>query len=154
MSKQKTSRQAVDRYCREHNCKLTPLRRRVLDILLAQKQPLTAYAVLDILKKSNPKAQVMSVYRVLDFLVTNGLVHRIENLNAFMTCHHLSKRHFSQWLICQQCGDVEECIASDFKQGMQQITADTGFSITSPMIELFGICRRCRSRQENQQRGN
>ena len=132
-------------YCQSHSLKMTPLRQQVVDILAKQTHPLTAYAVLDILKKENPKAQAMSVYRVLKFLQTNGLVHRIENLNAFMICQHLSENHLSQWLICESCGVAKECVTKDFQQGIAYIEKDTGFSVTMPTIELMGICHKCQN---------
>lgn len=133
-------------YCHTHGIKLTPLRQQVLDILSTEQQPLTAYAVLDKLKVYNPKAQAMSVYRILDFLQTNHLIHRIENLNAFMVCSHLNERHRSQWLICERCGKTEEYISPTFRQGIKQLEDDTGFQVATPTIELLGICQQC---QEN-----
>ncbi|MGY0399953.1 MAG: Fur family transcriptional regulator [Ostreibacterium sp.] len=138
---------SLQHYCQQHDVKLTPLRQQVLSILTSNRQPLTAYALLDILKESNPKSQVMSVYRVLNFLQQKGLVHRIENLNAFMACNHLAERHSSQWLICQQCGKAEECILSAFRQGIEQLESETGFHVTIPTIELLGFCKHCKNHQ-------
>lgn len=132
-------------YCQQRAIKLTPLRQQVLDILNQQTQPLTAYAILELLKLSNPKAQVMSVYRVLDFLQQHELVHRIENLNAFMLCHHLAEQHASQWLICKNCGAAKEYISSDFQHAIQHIESNTGFNVSSPTIELMGICKNCQT---------
>jgi len=133
-------------YCLQHDIKLTPLRQQVLDILSEKNQPLTAYAVLDILKQGNPKAQVMSVYRILDFLQTHGLVHRIENLNAFMVCSHLAEHHVSQWLICKVCGAAKEYIADGFQRAIQQLESSTGFKVSTPTIELMGVCSDCQSK--------
>lgn len=132
-------------FCHQHAIKLTPLRQQVLDILSEQKQPLTAYAVLDILKISNPKAQVMSVYRVLEFLQQHDLVHRIENLNAFMVCSHLAEHHVSQWLICKTCGSAKEYVSDHFQQVIEHIENNTGFSVSIPTIELMGTCKACQA---------
>lgn len=104
---------------------------------------MTAYAVLDALKEYNPKAQVMSVYRVLDFLLEKGLIHRLESLNAFIVCSHLSVRHLSQWLICERCGLTEESVLTDFSDSITRLEEITGFRVTSPTIELRGICQDC-----------
>jgi len=133
-------------YCEQHAIKLTPLRQQVLDILSQQTQPLTAYAVLDILKQNKPKAQVMSVYRVLEFLQKYSLVHRIENLNAFMVCSHLAEHHISQWLICKVCGAAKEYISDGFQQVIHQIENNTGFNVSTPTIELVGICQDCQTK--------
>lgn len=133
----------VNRYCQEKNIKLTPLREQILNIIMHTEQPLTAYTVLEKLQVEKPRAQVMSVYRVLDFLLENGLIHRIENLNAFMPCCHLFEKHLSQWLICEQCGSADECALPIFKQGINEVETQTGFSVTSPTIELLGVCKKC-----------
>ncbi len=135
-------------YYLKHKIKLTPLRKQVLDILAKQEQPLTAYAILDILKKDKPNAQVMSVYRVLDFLLENGLVHRIENLNGFIVCSHLSEGHSSQWLICESCGKAEEIDSADFNRAISKLEKESGFRVKTPTIELQGICQACLNKGE------
>ncbi|MBS9782043.1 MAG: transcriptional repressor [Gammaproteobacteria bacterium] len=132
-------------YCQKNAIKLTPLRSIVLSVLAEQNNPLTAYEILDLLKESNPKAQVMSVYRILDFLQNHHLIHRIENLNAFMLCNHLSKHHISQWLICEDCGNVEEYTDDEFNQVIDKITTDNGFEVTAETIELKGVCANCQA---------
>ncbi len=138
--------QSAESYCQAHQIKLTPLRRHVLDILQKQRRPLTAYVILEHLKTFNPKAQVMSVYRVLDYLLANGLVHRLESLHAFIACSHLSTTHLSQWLICQSCGNTEEYIAPDFHDLIARLEEKSGFHVTSPTIELHGICQQCQKK--------
>lgn len=140
---QPMSAEALRQHCETHNIKLTSLRESILHIVNATEQPLTAYAVLDILRIERPKAQVMSVYRVLDFLLENGLIHRIESLNAVMPCNHLSEKHLSQWLICRECGSTEEYALPAFYQGIESIEENTGFAVTMPTIELRGICADC-----------
>lgn len=134
----------VRRYCQTHSIKLTPLRERIFYIIAATEQPLTAYTILEILQRETPKAQVMSVYRVLDFLLENGLIHRIESLNAVMPCNHLFEQHLSQWLICRECGNTEEYALPALQQGIAEIEKHTGFAVTMPTIELQGICANCR----------
>lgn len=133
----------IQDYCEAHQIRLTPLRKKILGLLIDAKQPMTAYSVLDALRKSKPKAQVMSVYRVLDYLCTSGLVHRIENLNAFIPCRHLFERHTSQWLICEKCGDTEECALPIFSKGIDAIEEQSGFTVNNSTIELIGLCKSC-----------
>lgn len=131
------------KYCQQQGIKLTPLRTKVLDVLVKQSQPLTAYELLDLLKKDNPKAQVMTVYRILEFLQQHDLVHRIENLNAFMLCHHLSKHHISQWLICEVCGTTTEYAGTAFNQAIEEVEQHSRFQVSEPTIELLGVCHNC-----------
>ncbi|MPV86312.1 Fur family transcriptional regulator [Ostreibacterium oceani] len=133
----------LSEYCQLRGIKLTPLRQDILKILANTSKPLTAYTVLDKLKLSRPKAQVMSVYRVLDFLHSHELIHRIENLNAYRLCCHLESVHFSQWLICQRCGNVSEHCLGTFDQGIAEIKRMTGFDVADSTIELKGTCQSC-----------
>lgn len=151
MSKQTTLPHTVNaadlrHYCQTHDIKLTPLRESILSIIAATSQPLTAYAILEILQRNKPKAQVMSVYRVLEFLLAKGLIHRIESLNAVMPCSHLFEKHLSQWLICRECGSAEECALPAMQQGIDDIEKHTGFAVTMPTIELLGVCPSCRGK--------
>lgn len=138
----------VLRYCEEKAVKLTPLREKILSIIMQTTQPMTAYVILEALQADKPKAQVMSVYRILDFLLENGLVHRIENLNAFMPCYHLFENHQSQWLICKQCGRTDESALPIFNQAIAEIEAQTDFTVTSPTIELVGLCNTCQNTEQ------
>lgn len=135
----------VQKYCIENNVRLTNLRRTILDILLESDQPLTAYTILDLLKARSPKANVMSVYRVLEFLMGHKLVHRIENLNAFITCNHLFEKHLSQWLICEECGHTQERISGMVEGDITNIEKETGFKVVKQTIELTGLCQSCQT---------
>lgn len=136
-------------HCEQHNIKLTPLRESVLKIISAAEKPMTAYAILDELRLVKPKAQVMSVYRILNFLLENELIHRIESLNAFILCHHMEDHgHFTQWLICQQCGNVTECDLPTFQQSVNTLAKQTGFNVTAPIIEIAGVCSDCQHHAE------
>lgn len=132
-------------YCQHHHIKLTPLREKILHIIQQGQVPVTAYEILDKLKKTNPKAQVMSVYRVINFLLDNGLIHRIESLNAVMSCCLLSEKHISQWLICNHCNHVEEYTSPAVQSLINEVEEQAHFTVTSPTIELVGICLACKT---------
>ena len=64
------------------------MRRRVLEALLASHQPLGAYELIDRLAVRGARPAPITIYRALDFLREQGLVHRIESRNAFIACVH------------------------------------------------------------------
>ncbi len=139
---------SVINYCEKKPIKLTPLRKAILEIICDATVPMTAYAILDKLKHNRPNAQVMSVYRVLNYLLEQKLIHRIESLNAVTLCHHLAdKGHVSQWLICAKCGNATECSLALFQQGIEALSSQTGFAVSSPIIELSGVCADCQKAQ-------
>ncbi len=129
--------------CERRKLRLTARRRQVLEILLASHQPMGAYDILGELNRSNPKEKVAPpiVYRALDFLLAEGLVHRIESKNAFISCVHPGHRTTAQFLICRDCDRVAEMEHDDRELVAE---ADTlGFTIDHSVVEITGICAAC-----------
>ncbi len=127
--------QRIIAHCKVNHIKLTPLREQVLAIISQSEKPLTAYAILDELKTVKPNAQVMSIYRTLNFLLDKELIHRIESLNAVMLCHHMDAReHLSQWLICERCGEATECDLPIFQQGLDDIARRRALWSLRPLL--------------------
>src|SRR6201987_4710605 len=99
----------AEQVCAGRAQKFTPIRRQVLQALLSSHRPLGAYEVIDELAKSMPRPAPITVYRALDFLLENGLVHRIESRNAFVACiNNHESGSMVVFLICEQCGAVGE----------------------------------------------
>src|SRR3979411_1363026 len=102
----------AERVCKLRAQKFTPIRRQVLQALLSSHRPLGAYEVIDELAKSMPRPAPITVYRALDFLMENGLVHRIESRNAFLACaHDHDETSMVAFLICDHCGSGGEISA-------------------------------------------
>ena len=97
----------AEQVCARRTQKFTPIRRQVLQALLSSHRPLGAYEVIDELAKTMPRPAPITVYRALDFLMENGLVHRIESRNAFLACaHDHDETSMVAFLICELCGSV------------------------------------------------
>lgn len=122
---------------------LTPLRRRVLELLLAQEGPAKAYDLLDALKEGHAGARPPTVYRALEFLVRMGLAHRIESLNAFMACWGTHGHAPALVLICARCGAAIEADASGAQAAVSAAAAEAGFEVQRAMIEATGLCATC-----------
>ncbi len=131
--------------CERRGVRLTKLRKRILEILWDKNCPVGAYEVLDILKKERQGAAPPTVYRVLDFLVEQGLVHRIERLNAFLGCRRPDEPHTAQFLICKSCGAVAEMHDSAVDSAVRSGAEAAGFEIGAATVELEGLCPRCRA---------
>ncbi|MCK7614228.1 transcriptional repressor [Roseibium sp. CAU 1639] len=106
--------------------------------------PLTAYAILDLLRDSGFRAP-LQVYRALDKLVEYGLVHRLESLNAFVACSHkgCSGHGTAAFAICEKCGLVSEFTPDKAIEALRAWTRDEGFHLSRTTIELRGTCRTC-----------
>jgi Fur family transcriptional regulator, zinc uptake regulator len=94
--------------CAERGAQLTNLRRLVLKLILDAEGPTTAYQLLDRLRAIHPGAVPPTVYRALDFLMEQHLIHKIERLNHFIACSDTDHPHSVQFLICRKCGTVAE----------------------------------------------
>lgn len=127
--------------------KLTPGRQAILDMLCAAGQPLGAYDMIDRLAATGKKrAAPVTIYRALDYLVENGLVHRLASRNAFLACSH---RHEAGeplvFLICDRCGSVAEHSSTAIRDDLEKLAREAGFIRRTQIIEMAGVCAKCHS---------
>lgn len=135
----------AEQLCDERGARLTPLRRRVLELVWASHRPLGAYDLLNQLAQEGHKPAPPTIYRALDFLLEHRLVHRLSSLNAYLGCSHPGDVHAGYFLICQGCGDVEELAETEaIHDAVMTATAAAGFSVQHGALELSGLCRQCR----------
>lgn len=130
--------------CERNGSRLTPVRRRVLEILAESHRALGAYDVLDRLSKDGFGNQPPVAYRALDFLVEQGLAHRIARLNAFMACTHAGESHNPSFFICRTCNAVAEAPATPIRAVVNEAAAAIGFSAERIAVEVTGLCPGCR----------
>ncbi len=135
--------------CAARAQRLTPIRRRVLEALLGSHKPLGAYEIIEHLAQHSAARQSrpapITVYRALDFLRENGIVHRIESRNAFFACaHNHGDNELVVFLICEKCGAVGEATGGGAADALKSGARAAGFSPRSPIIEIAGICAHCR----------
>jgi Fur family transcriptional regulator, zinc uptake regulator len=142
-----TALAAAEAVCERSGERLTPLRRRVLELVWGSHKPIGAYAMLDQLKVDGKSAAPPTVYRALEFLLGCGLIHRIESLNAYVGCSHPGENHVTQFLICKACGTTAELDDRRLGDAIGRSAAEHGFNIVSRVIELSGVCSRCRATQ-------
>ena len=133
----------VEDHCATERLHFTPVRRRVLEILLQEHQALGAYEILDVLRQEGLGAQPPVAYRALDFLVTHGFAHRIEKLNAFVACTHPGEDHAPAFLICRDCNGVAE--AQGAKVALDESARQSGFAIERATLEFEGLCPNCQT---------
>ena len=125
--------------------RLTPMRRRVLELLLESHVALGAYDVLQRLQAEGHRAQPPVAYRALDFLVTHGLAHKIERLNAFIACHRPDACEAPAFLICRACHRVAETASAPRRGALARDARALGFEIEQTVIEAQGLCPGCRA---------
>jgi Fur family zinc uptake transcriptional regulator len=131
--------------CRARGQRLTPLRRQVLETLAESHRTLGAYEIMDRMAEQGPRPAPITVYRALDFLLENGLVHRIESRNAFLACigEHETGAGTTVFLICERCGAVGEANSKAVAETLQSAARAAGFTPKARVIEVTGVCAHC-----------
>jgi Fur family zinc uptake transcriptional regulator len=129
--------------CARAGARFTPVRRRALEILLAEHRAMGAYEVLEALAADGYGHQPPVAYRALDFLVEQGLAHRIRRLNAFAACMHPGETHAPAFFICRACGAVAEAPAEAVRAAMEVAARALGFAIERMNAEALGLCPGC-----------
>ena len=131
--------------CAKRAQRLTPLRRQVLEVLLQSHKPLGAYEIIDRAATAGSRPAPITIYRALDFLRDNGLVHRIESRNAFIACvNDHAGEDLVVFLICERCGEVGEAKSASVAAELKTAARAAGFSPKTPVIEVTGVCAHCR----------
>lgn len=137
-----TALAAAQAHCDADGLQLTPVRLRVLAILLEHHRAIGAYEILDVLRADGTKAQPPVAYRALDFLVKHGFVHRVERLNAFVACAAPGQHHAAVLMICRNCSNVAEA-QTDTDVALGQAAAGAGFTVERAVMEAEGLCPKC-----------
>lgn len=135
----------AEQTCREQGLRLTPIRRRVLELVWQSHRPAGAYDLLEQLSEDGRRAMPPTVYRALDFLLNAGLVHRLATLNAFVGCDDPLRPHHGQFLICEDCRRVVEFHSGSVNRSLDRKARDLGFELTEQSVELVGRCSDCRA---------
>jgi Fur family zinc uptake transcriptional regulator len=136
----------ADSLCLARGVRLTDLRRRVLELIWSSHRPIGAYALLDALKGERESAAPPTVYRALDFLMEQGLVHRIQSLNAFVGCSEPDHAHNGVFLICGDCGNALEIEDDKLDSAISRAAGAHGFSLARRTLEATGTCPGCAGR--------
>jgi len=134
---------AAERTCLDQGLRFTPVRRKVLEILLADHRALGAYAILDQLRVAGFGSQPPVAYRALEFLTKNGFAHKVERLNAFVACAHPGRHHNPAFMICRKCDSVAETSATPVRQSLGIAAQASGFQIERTVLEAEGVCPAC-----------
>jgi Fur family zinc uptake transcriptional regulator len=135
----------AEQVCAARGERLTPMRRKVLEVLAASHKPLGAYEIMERSSVRGGRPAPITIYRALDFLRDNGLVHRIESRNAFVACvNNHATGDLVVFLICEHCGAVGEAASAAVTSELKAAARSAGFTPKAPVIEIGGVCAHCR----------
>ena len=141
---------SAELHCAGQGLSLTPLRRRVLEIVLAAGRPVGAYDIIAELARERGKTAPPTVYRALDFLASARLIHKVHSLNAWLACSldgdecGDERRHTAELLICRSCGSARELVDDGLRRQIQETARAVGFLADGIVLEVQGLCLDCR----------
>ena len=131
--------------CSQRGVLLTTIRYQVLSLIWESHKAVKAYELLDRLRPLQAAAKPATIYRALDFLIEQGLIHRVESLNAFVGCRCSDQQHEQLLLICKRCEQVDERPAAEVMTALLDESKQANFLIHSKAIEIHGICASCQT---------
>src|SRR3954470_21462034 len=130
--------------CAARGARLTDVRRKVLGLVWQSHTPVGAYALLSQMNARGGRVAPIAVYRALEFLMEQGLVHRIASLNAYVGCAHAGRDHAAQFLICRNCGTAAELESAPLRKALARAVSDRDFAVDQQIVEISGLCAHCR----------
>ena len=115
----------------------------VLGVLQSANAPMTAYEILHALRRNGFNSPP-TVYRALKRLMESGEVHRLESINAYLSCSNHTHLHDPVvFAICRECGHVDELVGGALTRHLKANAKQHGFRVEAAMIELKGKCASC-----------
>jgi Fur family transcriptional regulator, zinc uptake regulator len=151
MSRVETVINHAENSCKAHGAKLTNKRKQVLSGLLQSDKAKSAYELVDYCKvEFGETLPPMSVYRILDFLQDEHLVHKLNQVNKYIACSHITCDHdhgVPQFLICSSCQSVKEITVNKSTiNTLRRNVEEAGFHLASPQLEINCLCSNCKNK--------
>ncbi|MDR0665432.1 MAG: transcriptional repressor [Helicobacteraceae bacterium] len=129
--------------CADRGARLTGLRRGILEVLINAKTPLKAYEIIDLMRDEGKRVTPATIYRVLEFLLEQGLAHRINALNAYASCVDPRSKHSLAMFVCSECGKTKEISDETLIDAIEERLSKLGFSLRGGCVEIQGACESC-----------
>lgn len=133
----------AEQFCIKNKHRLTEPRLEVLNIIASSAKPIGAYEILKRLSEKIENPKPPTAYRAIDFWKMHGFVHRIESLNAYVFCEASHKHKGSQFMICDDCGNVIEVHLCTLPKPLQKKADENIFKPQNWSLEIHGFCEDC-----------
>lgn len=139
----KNALEKAERVCSDKSLRLTPIRRKVLELIWQSHKPVKAYDLLNQLSSDEHIEKPPTVYRALDFLLENHLIHKIESCNAYIGCEVNHNEMDSKFFVCNQCDEVKEVCEPKLDKSLLEASKKQGFIPNQTKVEIHGTCAKC-----------
>ena len=131
--------------CQQRGVRLTAIRQRALELVWQSHKPLGAYDLLAQLAEEGFNSAPPTVYRALDFLQHQGLIHKLASVNAYTGCCNPGQPHEGHFFLCLGCHEALELDTSTLQNSLQASAEEYGFKIAQQTIEVTGYCAQCQT---------
>jgi Fur family zinc uptake transcriptional regulator len=138
-----TAMKRAETLCNQRNIRFTPIRKKILALILEQHMPIKAYDILAKLSDADHIEKPPTVYRALEFLLENQLIHKIDSINSYIGCEFAHKQHQSQFLVCDSCNEVMELQEPLLNSALTETSQSKGFVVRQSHVEIHGVCADC-----------
>ena len=134
--------------CLKKGVKLTRLRQQILQLVWSNHKPVGAYAIMEQLEQNSKREHVAppTVYRSLDFLLEQGLIHKVHSQNAYIACCSPIHKHGDVLFICNGCGVALEVPNNSIQQAVNLSASQNRFMVQDQIFEIKGLCVDCKKR--------
>jgi Fur family peroxide stress response transcriptional regulator len=133
--------------CREQGLTLTAQRRAILEAVLELDSHPRADQVHAALARRRLRVSRATVFRTLESLARLGIITRACHPGSAVRYDCRTERHHH--LVCLRCDRVEDLTDTRLDALALPDTRRFGFVVEDFRVQLRGICRRCRERQED-----
>jgi Fur family zinc uptake transcriptional regulator len=130
--------------CEQRGARFTPMRARVLELLLQGNRFVTAYEILDSMLETHPRANPATVYRILGFLMENALAQRLATVNGYVARTGALENDYRAFAICGRCSRVSELEANGVRDLLAALVASVDCALDDGGAEIRVVCRDCR----------
>lgn len=133
------------KYCVKEKLYLTPTRMILIDLLSKHSKPKSAYELLKLInKKKNISLNISTIYRVLNFWIALGFVHKITALNKYILCVRPDEKHIHMLNFCVHCEKIIESCNKSVDLSLEKITKKLNLKFSnSRSLEIPVICSSC-----------
>ncbi|MBP6888534.1 MAG: transcriptional repressor [Candidatus Pacebacteria bacterium] len=127
----------------EVGLRVTGHRILVLDVIARQKQPITVYELVALVRKKEDIDQA-TVYRNLSSLHEAGLLRRLD-FNHGHAHYELETGRASHQIVCGKCETIEKIEGISVDDAIKKMLKKSRKfkNTTTHSIEIYGLCKNC-----------
>ena len=129
----------------KHGLAVTHQRQVVYEAVVAAHGHYSPEDIYAAVRRRIPAISLATVYNNLRLFVERGLLREVSpHASTLLVDGNLEPHHH---LVCSRCKSVQDIEADfiDFKRLSPHVPQ--GFDLTHPVVEVFGLCRRCRAKK-------